>query len=170
MSSEAPSLSWISRMMPRESVRVDRASVIREGWVWKKSRRLGLWRRRWMVLTTDGQLVTFEDESQQHGATDRFVVRQPPPLQLCPDAGLNAPTAQANGDAKREGALCIEVEYASKRRAMQQMFSKTQDVDGTVHNLRPTTLIIDAGQFENRRWTEALREVFHVHRRRSPWS
>merc|ERR1719205_171244 len=76
----ALSLSWFSKIQPRIDVRVDRAHVLYEGWLWKESRHLHMWRKRWAVLTNSKELLTFEDEMQHGGAMDRFsVVRLLPP-------------------------------------------------------------------------------------------
>jgi len=61
-----------------------------------------------MVLTCDGQLLTFEDDMQRSGATDRFTLRQSPQGNMEDDCELDA-----------DSQLSVEVEYLSKRRAFE---------------------------------------------------
>merc|ERR1740139_629026 len=68
----ALSARWLSKLLPRQDIRVSAANIAHEGWVWKRSRYLMLWRRRWMILCLDGKLLTFEDSSQHGGATEQF--------------------------------------------------------------------------------------------------
>merc|ERR1719444_649156 len=102
---DASSLEWISRLRPRSAVRVDRAHIAYEGWVWKKSKHLSVSRRRWLVLAVDGQLLTFEDDRQTSGATGRWILSGEPPALY-----------NGGGDSSSQ-AFSIEVKYPSKRKA-----------------------------------------------------
>jgi len=137
---EGFNLDWLSRMRPRSAVRVDRAAVACEGWVWKKSKHLSVWRSRWMVLAVDGQLLTFEDDGQHSGATARFIVS-------------DVPSSIDLGNLAEP--FTIEVKYPSKRRAAMLMAG----LKG-VEELRTATLVIDAGPAGNKEWRKRLRETF----------
>jgi len=83
----ALSMSCLSRVLPRRYIGVMPAHVAHEGWVYKKSLHLKLWRSRWMILTVDRQLLTFEGEQQSKGATGHFLVNSEA-------AGSAAPSAE----------------------------------------------------------------------------
>mmetsp|Transcript_13963 Transcript_13963/g.30383 ORF Transcript_13963/g.30383 Transcript_13963/m.30383 type:complete len:218 (-) Transcript_13963:31-684(-) len=154
--SDPISLPWLSRMLPREDVRVEQAEIAHEGWVWKRSRHLKLWRRRWMVLTTDGQLFTFEDSTQRGGATEHVYGCQPlvSPRQASSSAGSDS--SGASSEEGFENPVAIQVVYLSRRRALLSKFSSKTDLDP----LRETTFYVDAGPSSNTRWAKVLHEVF----------
>mmetsp|Transcript_146007 Transcript_146007/g.257424 ORF Transcript_146007/g.257424 Transcript_146007/m.257424 type:complete len:171 (-) Transcript_146007:175-687(-) len=137
----ANSMGWITALIPNEAIRVDRASVAHEGWVWKQSRHMKLWRKRWMILTIDRQLLTFEDENQRGGATDHFfMVDVPRPA-----------------DDQGELPVEVEVEYPSKRKAALNLLSFGRF--GDAESMRRVRLCFDAGRHENRTWVRSLQQV-----------
>eukprot|EP00747_Dinoflagellata_sp_TGD_P165165 gnl/TRDRNA2_/TRDRNA2_186085_c0_seq1.p1 gnl/TRDRNA2_/TRDRNA2_186085_c0~~gnl/TRDRNA2_/TRDRNA2_186085_c0_seq1.p1 ORF type:complete len:205 (+),score=36.29 gnl/TRDRNA2_/TRDRNA2_186085_c0_seq1:50-664(+) len=132
------SMDWLSRLLPRENIRVEPCAVVHEGWVWKRSRHLKLWRKRWMMLTVDMELLTFEDSSQRGGATERFFLNGVRPAEV-----------------RSDGLLELEARYVSKRNEMVRNLhlERFSDLDP----LRSTHLLIDAGPQHNRAWCQALR-------------
>merc|ERR1719352_2242613 len=129
----AMSMYWIAHLFPKEAIRIDTASIVHQGWVWKRSRHLGLWRKRWMVLTIDRHLLTFEDEMQRSGATDHFVVK----------------SVLTEG----EGPVEVEVTYPSIRRSFLQKLGMYQEYGA---ELKTASCFFDAGEKENREWCRAL--------------
>lgn len=138
--SSALSMSWLSRLLPREEVRVERAFIAKAGWVWKRSRYLRLWRRRWLILTIDSQLLTFEDEMQSTGATDHFVLRSAPPA------------------VHPKGHLQIEVGSASRRRTLIQRQPVLRASDEEAFQ-RTVTISLDSGVKGNDEWVRAMTDV-----------
>eukprot|EP01084_Bolivina_argentea_P115623 205588_1 len=47
------------------------AIVLRQSWLQKKSQHIGLWRRRWTVLTTQ-QLLTYRDQNIHNTPTEKI--------------------------------------------------------------------------------------------------
>mmetsp|Transcript_64967 Transcript_64967/g.145946 ORF Transcript_64967/g.145946 Transcript_64967/m.145946 type:complete len:191 (-) Transcript_64967:16-588(-) len=141
----ALSLRVASRWLPwvREAIRPSHASVASAGWVWKRSRHFRLWRRRWLILTWEGELLSFEDDSQSGGATERFLLRdqsEPPNL-------------------AHSGAILLEVDSVCKLDATLRRLGLRW---GAAHHdpvVRTVALSIDAGPSANAQWCDMLRQV-----------
>jgi len=149
----AMSMHWLAHLFPKEAIRIDAASIAHEGWVWKRSRHLGLWRKRWMVLTIDRHLLTFEDDNQRSGATDHFS------LTSFSSRPLSLPAKMMLSDDQGEVVRPVEVEvaYPSKRVKLLRNFGMYSDAED---GLRAMTCSFDAGEKGNREWTAALQNVF----------
>jgi len=140
----AMSLHWLAHLFPKEAIRIDAASIAHEGWVWKRSRHLGLWRKRWMVLTIDRHLVTFEDDRQRSGATEHFAVKS-----------VAAETFATSEDTCVR-PVEVEVTYPSRRTALLRNLGMHADFED---NMRSCSCAFDAGMRGNREWCQALHSI-----------
>eukprot|EP01084_Bolivina_argentea_P309888 536064_1 len=62
-------------------------SVIKQGWLEKKSKHLGVWRRRWVVLTTK-QLNTYKTQDMTDIATETIQLSSVNSIESCNDTTL----------------------------------------------------------------------------------
>mmetsp|Transcript_74396 Transcript_74396/g.206566 ORF Transcript_74396/g.206566 Transcript_74396/m.206566 type:complete len:160 (-) Transcript_74396:8-487(-) len=146
-------MSWSSGWIPRETLWVDRATVVHEGWVWKRSRHLRIWKRRWMVLTLNAELFSFEDDTFHRGATERFSVVDVRPVELCVDEPVHA-----------------HVTSSCKLNLALQYLGLGRHVSTYIEPKRATAISFDAGPSANGQWRYALQEVLTQLRQRSSQS
>eukprot|EP00928_Gymnodinium_smaydae_P063048 TRINITY_DN46746_c0_g1_i1.p1 TRINITY_DN46746_c0_g1~~TRINITY_DN46746_c0_g1_i1.p1 ORF type:complete len:204 (+),score=38.30 TRINITY_DN46746_c0_g1_i1:80-691(+) len=149
---DAVAMAWLSRLLPRERLRAGAASVMHEGWVYKRSRHLGLWRRRWMVLTFEHELLTFEDDTQRGGITERL---RAPQLQEALAVASGGSSSATPGVGVGEGApVVVEgVRESRRRRLLKRLLpGLASGASGSRMRLR-----FDAGESANRYWRQCLR-------------
>eukprot|EP00437_Effrenium_voratum_P019058 CAMPEP_0181455104 /NCGR_PEP_ID=MMETSP1110-20121109/30585_1 /TAXON_ID=174948 /ORGANISM="Symbiodinium sp., Strain CCMP421" /LENGTH=167 /DNA_ID=CAMNT_0023579477 /DNA_START=30 /DNA_END=533 /DNA_ORIENTATION=+ len=140
-------LAWLPKLLPKLDVRVRPAEVALAGWVWKRSTYLHLWRRRWLVLTVNGHLVSYEDE-RQSGATGCFRI-----LSLSPSS--------RNGDV--DDIMLAEVEVPSQRAAALLHFGFGAGSHNDDAPSRRMQLGLDAGPRNNLMWEKAIAAVLRQH-------
>jgi len=124
----------------------DNRATLHEGWVYKRSRHLGVWRRRWMVLEASGLIRCFPDETSSREATSEFRI----------------PNGMANLHRRSDGVLALAVRYMSRRHKCLRQLRKIcglqnlRDADSTA----PMVLVFDAGAAGNNDWSQALARTF----------
>jgi len=122
---------------------IDNRATLHEGWVYKRSRHLGVWRRRWMVLEASGLIRCFPDETSSREATSEFRI----------------PDGMANIHRRADGVLALAVRYRSRGHMCLLKLKKIcglQNLCGTTH----TVLVFDAGAAGNVDWSQALARTF----------
>eukprot|EP00929_Paragymnodinium_shiwhaense_P002019 TRINITY_DN102215_c0_g1_i1.p1 TRINITY_DN102215_c0_g1~~TRINITY_DN102215_c0_g1_i1.p1 ORF type:complete len:188 (-),score=27.38 TRINITY_DN102215_c0_g1_i1:130-693(-) len=140
---------WLTRFLTREDVMVTDSDVVHEGWVQKRSRYLRLWRRRWMILTRAGELLTFEHESTRGcgHATGRFLLRGHPKLE---DLGQESEHVLLTVAVQSSLVSCL-------LKATAAVGGEVPDVQGK----RTVNLRFDAGD-GNGRWHHELSKFMAV--------
>eukprot|EP00419_Tripos_fusus_P022897 CAMPEP_0172716248 /NCGR_PEP_ID=MMETSP1074-20121228/68004_1 /TAXON_ID=2916 /ORGANISM="Ceratium fusus, Strain PA161109" /LENGTH=504 /DNA_ID=CAMNT_0013540905 /DNA_START=89 /DNA_END=1602 /DNA_ORIENTATION=- len=138
---DSPPIDHMTVPRPLHSPRaaVDSRATIHEGWVFKRSRHLGVWRRRWMVLEASGLIRCFPGEAGTTEATSEFRVQH----------GLEHLRRLS------DGVLALPVGYMSRR---QKCLRQLRNLCGlqSLESTARTVLVFDAGAAANDNWSQAL--------------
>jgi hypothetical protein len=143
---EAPGTSACSSAIqasPSPHTVVDNRATLHEGWVYKRSRHLGVWRRRWMVLEPSGLIRCFSDDTSSREATSEFRI----------------PNGTADLHRRSDGVLALNVRCKSRKLQCLLKFRKVCGLQHLSDTIR-TVLVFDAGAAGNDEWSQALAKTF----------
>jgi len=123
----------------------DGRASLHEGWVFKRSQHLGVWRRRWMVLEVSGLIRCFPDaRSSGEEATSQFRI----------------PNDAAQFHRRSDGVLELAVRYMSRKDKCLRQLGKICGLQHLGDSTTCTVLVFDAGAAGNDAWSQALASAF----------